>query len=161
MSLYYYVNTKADLIAAMDDALMGEVLLPYVPKDWRRALLQIARQTHDVFIRHPWALMAMLSAAPGVNAMRHLEQCLEALSDTRMTNRQRITLLALIDDFVFGHALREAAVHTPIDSKVASALLKTGSFPRLNDVFSEVRIEPGKERFQKGLRALMSSVAGK
>ncbi len=27
MSLYYYVKTKDDLIAAMDDALMGEALL--------------------------------------------------------------------------------------------------------------------------------------
>src|SRR6266481_5572093 len=32
MSLYYYVKTKADLIAAMDDALMGEVLLPSLPR---------------------------------------------------------------------------------------------------------------------------------
>ena len=32
MSLYYYVKTKDDLIAAMDDALMGEALLPSLPK---------------------------------------------------------------------------------------------------------------------------------
>lgn len=33
MSLYYYVKIKDDLIAAMDDALMGDALLPSLPKD--------------------------------------------------------------------------------------------------------------------------------
>ena len=65
MSLYYYVKAKDDLIAAMDDALMGEALLPSLPKDWRRAMMEIAKRTHAVFIRHPWALVAMLSAPPG------------------------------------------------------------------------------------------------
>jgi len=64
MSLYYYVKGKDDLIAAMDDALMGEILLPSVPKDWRRAMIEIAKRTRAVFLRHPWALVAMLSAPP-------------------------------------------------------------------------------------------------
>src|SRR5271155_4430199 len=106
MSLYYYVKTKDDLIAVMDDALMGEALLSSIPKDWRRALTEIATRTHAVFLRHPWALVAMLSAPPGLNAMRHMEQCLEALAGTSMTGGQKITLLAIVDDFVFGHALR-------------------------------------------------------
>src|ERR1700724_3583662 len=70
MSLYYYVKTKDDLIAVMDDALMGEALLPSLPRDWRRAMMEIAKRTHAVFIRHPWALGAMLLAPPGLNAMR-------------------------------------------------------------------------------------------
>src|ERR1700722_13897013 len=79
MSLYYYVKTKDDLMAVMDDALMGEALLPSLPKGWKRAMLAIAKRTHSVFIRHPWALASMLEAPPGLNAMRHFEQCLEAL----------------------------------------------------------------------------------
>lgn len=51
----------------------------------------------------------MQSAPPGLNAMRHMEQCLEALANTTMTAKQKLTLLAIVDDFVFGHALREAA----------------------------------------------------
>ena len=91
MSLYYYVKSKDDLIAAMDDALMGEAILPSLPGDWRRAIMKIAKRTLAVFIRHPWALVAMLSAPPGHNAMRHMEQCLEALAETSMTGKQKIT----------------------------------------------------------------------
>src|SRR5580692_11321850 len=118
-------------VAAMDDALMGEALLPSLPKDWRRAMTEIAKRTHAVFIRHPWALVAMLSAPPGINAMRHTEQCLEALAETSMTAKQKMTLLATVDDFVFGHALREAATDSTIDMRFASAQLATGAFPRL------------------------------
>jgi AcrR family transcriptional regulator len=155
MSLYYYVKTKDDLIAAMDDALMGEALLPSLPTEWRRAMMEIAKRTHAVFMRHPWALASMLSAPPGLNAMRHAEQCLEALTETGMTAKQKLTLLAMMDDFVFGHALREAATDATIDVEFAGAQLATGAFPRLAEMFSGGRIEAHKGRFHQGLLALL------
>jgi AcrR family transcriptional regulator len=157
MSLYYYVKTKDDLLAVMDDALMGEALLPSLPKGWRRAITEIAGRTHAIFIRHPWALVAMLSAPPGLNAMRHMEQCLEALAGTSMTGKQKITLLATVDDFVFGHALREAASDATVDTRFAAAQLATGAFPRLAEVFGRGRMDANKDRFERGLRALLSA----
>jgi len=155
MSLYYYVKTKGDLIAMMDDALMGENLLPSLPKGWKRAIVEIAKQTHALFIRHPWALSAMLSAPPGLNAMRHMEQCLEALAETSMTGGEKLTLLAMVDDFVFGHALREAADHSTIDAAFAAAQLRSGAFPRLVEVFGDGRISGQGDRFDQGLRKLL------
>ena len=156
MSLYYYVKTKDDLIAAMDDALMAEALLPSLPEGWQRAMMAIAKRTRAVFIRHPWALVSMLSAPPGINAMRHMEQCLEALAETSMTEKQKITLLAMVDDFVFGHALREAATDATIDMEFAAAQLATGAFPRLAEIFGGGRIDAKKDRFERGLRALLA-----
>jgi AcrR family transcriptional regulator len=158
MSLYYYVKTKADLIAAMDDALMGEVLAPSLPGNWREALTVIAIRTRDVFLRHPWALAAMLSAPPGVNAMRHMEQCLQVLGRTTMTTREKLALLAVIDDFVFGYALREAASDPKVDLNFVKAQLATGAFPRLKEAFGRGRPAVMSERFQMGLRALLDSV---
>lgn len=155
MSLYYYVKTKDDLIAVMDDALMAEALLPSLPKGWRRAITEIATRTHSVFLRHPWALVSMLSAPPGLNAMRHMEQCLEALAETSMTAKKKLTLLAMVDDFVFGHALREAASDTTVDPDFAATQMATGAFPRLAEVFGSGRIDIGKDRFKVGLRALL------
>ncbi len=155
MSLYYYVKTKDDLIAVMDDAFMGEALLPSLPKDWRRAMTEIAKRTHTVLIRHPWALVSMLSAPPGLNAMRHTEQCLEALAETSMTAKQKITLLATVDDFVFGHALREAAAEATIDIEFTRSQLASGAFPRLAEVYGGGRIDANKDRFERGLRMLI------
>ena len=155
MSLYYYVETKDDLIAVMDDALMNIALLESVPRNWKRAITEIATRTHEMFLRHPWALVSMQSAPPGVNAMRHMEQCLEALAKTSMTAKQKLTLLAMVDDFVFGHALREAASEKEVDLEFATAQIATGNFPRIAEIFAGGRLEIGKDRFQAGLRLLL------
>jgi AcrR family transcriptional regulator len=158
MSLYYYVKTKADLIAVMDDALMGEVLAPSLPANWREALTVIATRTCDVFLRHPWALSSMLSAPPGINAMRHMEQCLQALARTNMSTREKFALLAIIDDFVFGYALREGGNDPKVDLKFVKAQLATGAFPRLKEAFGKGRRSAMPDRFQIGLRALLDLV---
>jgi len=155
MSLYYYIKTKDDLVAAMDDALMAEAILPSLPKGWKRAIVEIAKRTHALFIRHPWALTAMLSAPPGLNAMRHMEQCLEALAETSMTAGEKFTLLAMIDDFVFGHALREAADRSSVDTEFAAVQLRSGAFPRLVEVFGDGEIPEQGDRFEQGLRRLL------
>jgi AcrR family transcriptional regulator len=160
MSLYYYVKTKDELIAVMDDALMHEALLPSLPKDGKRAMMEIARRTRAVFMRHPWALVSMLSAPPGLNAMRHFEQCLAALDKTSLTTKQKITLLATIDDFVFGHALREAASPATIDMKTIAAQVATGDFPRLAEAFSAGRFDAHQDRFERGVRALLDVAMG-
>jgi AcrR family transcriptional regulator len=155
MSLYYYVKTKDDLVAVMDDALMGEILVPSPPKDWKRAITEIAMRTRAVFLRHPWALVSMSSAPPGLNAMRHMEQCLAALAETSMTAEQKLTLLAMVDDFVFGHALREAADDTTIDPEIAASRIATGAFPQLAKTFRGGRICARRDRFKLGLRLLL------
>jgi AcrR family transcriptional regulator len=155
MSLYYYVKTKQDLLAAMDDALMSEAILPSLPKSWKRAILQIAERTHGIFIRHPWALVSMLSAPPGINAMRHMEQCLEALAETSLTAKQKLTLLVTVDDFVFGHALRESARDATVDVDFVTAQLASGAFPRTAELFGGGRVEAKNNRFEKGLEALL------
>jgi AcrR family transcriptional regulator len=159
MSLYYYVKTKGDLVAAMDDALMSEALLPALPKNWKRAITEIATRTHALFLRHPWALVSMQSAPPGLNAMRHMEQCLEALAETSMTSKEKLALLAMVDDFVFGHALREAGLQAGkekvVDMKFATAQMATGNYPQLAKVFESGRFEVGQDRFRKGLRLLL------
>jgi AcrR family transcriptional regulator len=155
MSLYYYVKTKDDLIAVMDDALMSEALLPAVPRNWKRAITEIATRTHSMFLHHPWALISMQSAPPGLNAMRHMEQCLEALAETSMTAKQKLTLLGIVDDLVFGHALREAASEKVVDMEFAAAQIAKGNFPRIAEIFSGGRIDTGKSRFREGLRLIL------
>ena len=132
MTLYHYVRTKAELVALMDDALMGEIVLPEgtLPNDWREALTAIARRTREVFRRHPWALVSMQGAVPGPNGARHFEQSLAALSRTSFNRRTKLELLALVDDFVFGHVLRAAEVQSTLskepDAEVLAAIREWG-----------------------------------
>jgi len=161
MSLYYYAKSKAELISAMDDALMAEVLVPALPEDWREALTAIALRTRDVFVRHPWALSSMQSAPPGVNAMLHMEQCLEALGKTSMTTEEKLTLLALVDDFVFGYTLRETADDPVVDIDAAKKRLATGPFPELRKAFGKHWRMSIPNRFHLGLKAIFDKFSSR
>ncbi len=73
MTLYYYVRTKADIVALMQDAILAGILIPggEFPVGWRDAITEIARRTRHVLMAHPWSLTSGNDAAPGPNAMRH------------------------------------------------------------------------------------------
>jgi AcrR family transcriptional regulator len=159
MSLYHYVKTKEELVSMMDDALMADVILASLPTDWRRALCAIATRTHKVLVRHSWVFSSILSASPGLNAMRHMEQCLQALDGASLTDQQKLTLLAMVDDFVFGCALRDVLNAAPFDRTFATAQLGSGNFPQLSAVFASGNARPSKDRFEQGLNALLN-VAG-
>jgi AcrR family transcriptional regulator len=178
MSLYYYVHTKADVVALMDDALMGEILVPegHLPRGWREAISTIARRTRDVFARHPWALLSMQGAPPGPNAMRHFEQSLEAVEEAPMSLEGKLAVLQLVDDFVFGHSLRTAEARDWFggdSSRAQSAkalgqqLLKTGAFPRTAALFARASSRHAarhlqwltKDRFERALSAVLDGAA--
>ena len=114
MTLYYYVRTKDELVALMDDAIMAEVLIPddEFPSHWYDALTAIALRTWDILIRHPWALHSLQNAPAGPNAMRHFEQSLAALAGTDLDAPDKFLLLAMVDDYVHGNALRSAEVRS-------------------------------------------------
>jgi AcrR family transcriptional regulator len=178
MTLYYYLRTRDDLLALVDDALMGEVVVPEreLPRQWRAALTAIARRTRAMFARHPWALEAMLGAPPGPNGMRHFEQCLAALESTGMDQSAKFELLAVVDDFVFGHALRTGAAlrHGRPSAKARKASLDyakrelaTGRYPHTAALFEGigptaaedrvVGVGRDDERFERGLQALLDA----
>lgn len=110
MSLYHYVRTKEDLLALMDDLIMGEILVPAheLKAGWRKSVSAIARHTRDAYRRHPWALTIRSNGRPGINGLRHVEQSMAALAPTGLSFEDKLTIIVIIDDFVFGHALRAA-----------------------------------------------------
>ena len=65
-----------------------------------------------------------------------------------MTAKQKLTVLAIVDDFVFGHALCQAASEKPVNMDFAAAQMAEGHFPKITEIFGGVRIEIGKDRFR-------------
>ena len=96
----------------------------------------------------------MRSAPPGENAMLHMEQCLQALAKTSMTTEEKLTLLALVDDFVFGYTLRETAGDPVVDMDAARKRLTSGAFPELTKAFGKERRLCMPNRFALGLEAI-------
>ncbi|MEU0965641.1 TetR/AcrR family transcriptional regulator [Streptomyces sp. NPDC005917] len=55
MSVYWYVDTKDDLLELALDAAFGELRLPEVTDgDWREQLRALATEYRALLVRHPW-----------------------------------------------------------------------------------------------------------
>jgi AcrR family transcriptional regulator len=111
MSLYWYVESRDDLLDLMFDELMGEQLLPEpIPADWREALRAIARAAKKTHERHPW-LGGRIADRPSFspNMIRHAEQSMAAVAGLGLDPISSMQVLGTVDDFVIGHITRSQA----------------------------------------------------
>lgn len=180
MTLYHYVRTKEDLMALMDDQLTASILVPpgQMPTNWRAALHLIAVSSYRAFMRHPWALGSLRGVRFGPNAMRHVEQSLEAVSNAPFDTQGKIDALGIVDDYVFGHVIRvvenleqedfREGQPTRAILKFAEEMLATGEFPHMEkmlgggprpkawETFGRFMNDGG--RFLRGLDAILDGL---
>jgi AcrR family transcriptional regulator len=184
MTLYHYVKTKDELVALVADAIMGELLIPAgeVPEGWREGFAEIARRTRGVFLRHPWVLEHMDERSDdgaGPNGLRHVEQSLAVASRTGMDAGGQFELVALVDDYVFGYAMRaragfgfdaeDPAAERRIDGMLAwvQGQLATGEFPHLAAFSGDdprgafmraAQLTTDEQRFERGLQIVLDGI---
>ena len=111
MTLYHYVRGKDELVALVSDAIMAEIIVPEdeLPAGWREGLAEIARRTLEIFKRHPWIVERMGEGDPsamGPSVLRHVEQTFEVTARTGLDLEKQVELSSIVDDYVFGHAMR-------------------------------------------------------
>lgn len=92
MSIYHYFASRDELLHTMAQAVAAEPAVPDLPDDWRAALKAVAQRRRATFAAHPWMVTPKLlgRSSPAVRAL-----------DVDPA------LLAAVDDYVAGHALRE------------------------------------------------------
>jgi AcrR family transcriptional regulator len=183
MTLYYYVRTKSDIVALMQDAILADVLIPAeeLPTDWREALVAISRRTREVMLAHPWSLTSLNEAQFGPNASRHYEQSLAAIASLDLPTARRIELIGIFDNYVAGNALntvesleriRTAAANPRLVTDAVAygaRLLASGDFPQLSALSQRADGSASQEgppstdsaldrQFEAGLAALIAGV---
>lgn len=176
MTLYHYVANKDELVTLMVDAVMGELLVAEgeLPSGWRPATAAIAKRSREVLRRHRWLLDRLGDGRPGPNALRHFEQSLQAMAGAGISSRAMFEAIVLVDEYVFGFAIREAqeaAEHergwAPDVREFFQRELESDEFPRVTeflgedidvamDRVAEVFFEPG--RFERGLERLLDGI---
>jgi AcrR family transcriptional regulator len=113
MALYRYVPGKAELVALMVDAGIGDPPQPPAEtahtaqtaapgeQPWRAILRLWATTIYGRYHAHPWAIEATAGARPmGPNEMAWLETALAALTGTGLTGAERLDAVVLLN----GHA---------------------------------------------------------
>jgi AcrR family transcriptional regulator len=141
MTLYYYLRTKDELLALVNDAVMGEVVLPAgerQPDDWRGALKVIAQRSRDALRRHPWMFDIGGDPAVGPNSVRHFEQTMQAVAGLDVDFATKLDVVTAVDEYIFGFCLHERATLHEDAANDASMqryvedLIATGDFPELS-----------------------------
>ncbi len=181
MSLYHYVRSKDELLALMWDAVMRELIVPdeELSGDWRDGLTKLARATRMAFKNHPWIFEAMGEPAQsGPTGLKHFEQSLAAVSTLKIPTRERLELVGLVDDYVFGFTWREVlqeSYDSQGDPNMAEsglaffeAQLATGEYPNASKLMrGDVRKaverlmenfsgdQANGRRFERGLKILL------
>jgi AcrR family transcriptional regulator len=182
MSLYHYLRTKTDLLELMDDAVMGELLVPpqELPDDWRGALTAIARRTRRAWSRHPWAIDSLRGERFGPNAMAHVEQSLAAVAGLGLDPVGRLEVIGIVDDYVMGCCISMSAGRSTLyeDDGGAAAYeaildhvaerLERGEFPQTRALVGGGDIRANwehlaaqaaeRDRFEVGLARLLDGI---
>ncbi len=146
MSLYHYVRTKDELLTLVVDAVMGEVVLPpgqRLPREWQAAITLIAKRTRDALRHHPWILDITDDPSIGPNAVRHFDQSWQALAPLDADFDDKMDLITLVDEYVFGYCLHERnnLKDDPEESEMVdyfAALLSKDEYPALSALVSEM-----------------------
>jgi AcrR family transcriptional regulator len=112
MSLYRYVSSKDDLYAVMVEEGFGRPELGD-PGDagWRDRITAWALAVRAAIHRHPWILQVPITEPPlSPKQLEWMEEGLRAFAGTPLTDRDRLSLIVLVNVYVRGNTQLTASV---------------------------------------------------
>ncbi|MFI8832784.1 TetR/AcrR family transcriptional regulator [Streptomyces afghaniensis] len=147
MSVYWYVDTKDDLLELALDEVMGEMRLPDpdADEDWRDQVRALAREYRTLLVRHPWvsALVGVfLNIGPNNLAFSRTVQ--RVVRRTGLPAKRLTSTISAVFQFVYGYgtleghlSARAAAGGMTVDEYFQQALSTVTAAPQAADVIQE------------------------
>jgi AcrR family transcriptional regulator len=110
MSLYRYVASKDELLALMVDSALGSPpAASRRGKNWRAGLSRVAWAYHEALARHPWVVRVPIAGPPTTpNRVAWMEAGLAALAETRLDEREKLSIVVLLSGYVRSEATLRA-----------------------------------------------------
>ncbi|MBG0831387.1 TetR/AcrR family transcriptional regulator [Planomonospora sp. ID67723] len=169
MSVYHYVANKEEILDGIVDLVFGEIDLPSADGDWRSEISRRSASARRVLRRHPWALGLLESrTAPGPATLRHHDAVVGVLRRAGFSVEMTAHAYALIDSYVYGFALQEAALpfHGPDGAADVTRPIMRGfsadEYPHLVEMATEHILRPGYDfgdEFEFGLGVILDALA--
>lgn len=168
MSVYYHVANKDEILDGIVDLVFGEIELPSTDGDWRSEIRRRARSAREVLRRHSWAIGLMESrTTPGPATLRHHDAVIATLRGAGFSVELTAHAYALLDSYVYGFALQEAALpfngpDTAGDVTVSiMQQFSTGEYPHLVEMATDYILQPGYDfgdEFEFGLNLILDGL---
>jgi AcrR family transcriptional regulator len=168
MSVYHHVANKGEILDGIVDIVFSEIELPSLDGDWRAEITKRASSARSVLRRHPWAIGLLESrTSPGPATLRHHDANIATLRAAGFSVEMTAHAYALIDSYVYGFALQEAALPFESDTlaEVAAPMMElfaTGAYPHLVELTTEFVLQPGYDfgnEFAFGLDLILDGLA--
>lgn len=167
MSVYHHVANKDEILDGIVDIVFSEIELPSADGDWRSEVRRRASSARAVLRCHPWAIGLLESrSAPGPATLRHHDAVIGALRGAGFSVEMTAHAYALLDSYVYGFALQEAAL--PFDketvTEVAEPMMEqfpADAYPHLVEMATEYILQPGYDfgnEFEFGLNVIIDAL---
>jgi AcrR family transcriptional regulator len=171
MSIYHHVANKEEILDRIVDMVFAEIELPVPGGDWRTEMYRRAVSERAALNRHPWAIQLLQSRThPGPATLRHHDAVIGSLRGGGFSIEMTAHAFALIDSYVLGFALSEAAlpIHGPESTpEVAESIMQQfagDTYPHLTEFSIEHVVKPGYDfglEFAFGLDLVLDGLAAK
>ena len=169
MSVYYYVANKDEILDGIVDLVFGEIELPSIEGPWRSEIERRAHSARSVLRRHSWAIALLESrTSPGPATLRHHDAVIGALRAGGFSVEMTAHAYALLDAYVYGFAVQEAALPFEGPDTVAEVaapmmeLFDPAAYPHLLELTTDYVLQPGYDfgnEFEFGLGLVLDGLA--
>jgi AcrR family transcriptional regulator len=148
MSVYWYVDTKDDLLELALDAAFGELRLPDPEaggEDWRDQLRGLAKEYRSLLVRHPWlSPLAGTFLNIGPNSLAFSRVVQRVIRRTGLPARGLTGAISAVFQFVYGYGTIEGHFFTRVadtgmtpDDYFRHAMSTVNEAPETVDVIEE------------------------
>jgi len=114
MSLYNHVSNKDEVLDGITDIVVGEIELPTIGADWKKAMRKRATSAHAVLLRHPWASMLIVARMNiGPAMLRYVNATIGCLREGGFSFAMADHAWNAIDSHIYGFTLQK--LNFPLD----------------------------------------------
>jgi AcrR family transcriptional regulator len=168
MAIYYHVANKEEIIDGIVDLVFTEIELPSAEGDWQSEMVRRANSARSVLRRHSWAIGLMESRKnPGPATLRYHDAVLGTLRGAGFSVEMTAHAYALLDSYIYGFALQEAAL--PFEGPesvgdVAEPMMQqfpADAYPHLVEMAAQYILQPGYDfgnEFEYGLNLILDAL---
>lgn len=168
MSIYHHVPNKEAIVDGMVDAVFAEMALPPVGAGWQEAMTVVAHSAREVLARHPWATPLLDARAnPGPATLTRHNAMIGCCRKAGFSIESTAHAMALIDAFVYGYSLQEAALPATGGEEMTelvedlSSVLDPDHYPHLVEFTMQHVMQPGYDftkEFDFGLSVVLAGL---
>lgn len=167
-ALSAYLTSKDDLLDLIFDAFYAEIDPPATSDSagWRGDLTALATATRGALQRHPWALELMGARPPyGPHGLRSSERALATLDGLGLDSVAMTSAVNTVLAYVCGSIRRRprsgASMPPAVAAEYLVAVVSSGDYPRLTQVFADTQQLTEDASFAAGLSQVLDGIAAR